>query len=89
MSSGICLLAPSSQLRAHFRGVGIFDLLEDTECLFGEMDGFRMLAKLVQGQTHIPEMGVDLPFRAQRSLPPAREADAAVLLQSPRFLYHR
>jgi hypothetical protein len=32
------LLAPGGKLRARFRGAGIFDLLEDGECLFGVLE---------------------------------------------------
>ena len=34
-----CLLAPDGKLRAHFLGVGIFDLISNDECLFGVLDG--------------------------------------------------
>ena len=39
----------------HFRGVGIFDLLSNDECLFGVLNGLSALAELVQRQTHIPQ----------------------------------
>jgi hypothetical protein len=49
------LLAPGGKLRAHFRGEGVFDLLEDGECLFGVIDGLSALAELVQRHTLIPQ----------------------------------
>jgi hypothetical protein len=49
-------LTPSGKHRANLRGVGIFDVLEDNECLFGMMDGLRAFSELVQQQTHIPEI---------------------------------
>ena len=55
MSLRVGLFAPSGKLRAHLRGAGIFDLLEDGECLFGVLNGLRALAELVQHQTHIPQ----------------------------------
>ena len=41
---------------ADLRGVGIFDLFEDGECLFGVLDGLSALAELVQRQTHVPQI---------------------------------
>jgi len=46
--SQIGLLAPLGKSRAHFRGVGIFDLLANGECLFGVLDGLSALAELAQ-----------------------------------------
>jgi len=51
------LLAPGGKLRVHFRGIGIFDLLKDGECLFGVLDGLSMLTELIQRQTHVPQPG--------------------------------
>lgn len=37
--SRVCLFTPAGKFRAHSCGVGISDLLEDGECLFGMLDG--------------------------------------------------
>ena len=52
VSSRVRFLAPGGKLRAHLRGVGIFDLLSNDECLFGVLDGFSTLPEVIQYQTH-------------------------------------
>jgi len=45
-ASRICLLAPLGKFRPHFRGVGIFDLLVDSEGLFDMPDSLSTLSML-------------------------------------------